>query len=74
MDVMNEYYHDESLPEGFREALGKNGKALQYWSAMTPQERQERTRAVSRLSRPEEIEAYVNDMVGWEIGHPPYQE
>ena len=61
------------LPEGFREALNKNAKALEYWAAMTPRERQVRTQAVSRLTKPEEIEAYVNDLVGWEMGHPPYQ-
>ena len=73
MDIMDEYYHDKRLPEGFREALGKNGKALEYWSAMTPEERRRRTQAIQGLHSAREIEEYVNAMVGWEVGHPPFQ-
>jgi len=73
MAVIDEYYEDENLPEGFREALSKNGKALQFWCAMTEQERQQRLGEVKKLRAPQEIEEYVNEIVGWEKGHPPYQ-
>ena len=30
MNTMDNYHDDESIPEGFREALGRNGKAVEY--------------------------------------------
>ena len=73
MNTMDNYHDDESLPEGFREALGRNGKAVQYWCALTPEKRRELLRQVEKLADPGEIKAFVDGMVGWEKGHPPYQ-
>ena len=61
------------LPESFREALERNGKAVIWWEAMTDEERAQHLHAVSALRGPQEMEAYVDNLVGWEIGHPPYQ-
>lgn len=70
-DIMDDYRRDGALPEGLREALGKNGKALQYWSAMTAQQRQQAVEEVRALQGPREIEEYVNELVGWQKGHDP---
>ncbi len=68
---MEEIRLDPRLPEGFRECLQKNGKALEWWSALTERERERRLREIRPL-RGGELEDYVNGMVGMEKGHPPY--
>lgn len=72
MKTMDSYYGNDALPEGLREALGKNGKALERWSAMTGPERQ-RAAELLRDKDPGAIQSFVDNLVGWEIGHPPYQ-
>ena len=73
MNTMDNYHDDESIPEGFREALGRNGKAVQYWCGLTPEKRREVLQRVEKLSDPGEIKSLVDELVGWEKGHPPYQ-
>ena len=73
MNTMDNYHDDESLPEGFREALGRNGKAVEYWCSLTPEKRREVLKQVEVLTDPGDIKSFVDELVGWEKGHPPYQ-
>ena len=73
MNTMDNYHDDESMPEGFREALGQNGKAVEYWCGLTPEQRRNVLQRVSVLTDPDDIKSFVDGFVGWEMGHPPYQ-
>ena len=73
MNQMDAYYGDSRLPQSLRDALSRNGKALQFYTALTPAEQKRICREARRDPRPEAVNAIVNGLVGWEEGHPPYQ-
>ncbi len=61
------------MPVGFGMVLAQNGKALEYYAAMTPGQRQSVLDKARHIRSAEEMRNYVNSLVGWEEGHPPYQ-
>ncbi len=73
MTNMDRNEHGPLLPQPLRDALGQNGKAMEFYSALTPAEQRRICREVRRNPRPEAVSALVNGLVGWEEGHPPYQ-
>lgn len=60
-------------PVLFCAALSQNGKALEYFDAATEEERFLLAEGSRYCRSAEEMRAYVDAMVGWEEGHPPYQ-
>ena len=73
MSVMDSYRRDPALPLSLREALERNGKALEFYAALTPADRKRICREARRDPRPEAVSSLVDGLVGWEQGHPPYQ-
>ena len=73
MNHMDNDPGDSRLPQSLRDALHQNGKALEFYNALTPAEQKRICREAKRNPRPEAVSALVNGLVGWEEGHPPYQ-
>lgn len=73
MNVLDSYKDDPAIPERLREALAQNGKALQYFAAMTEKDRTELCRKAEKIVDPAAMTALVDSIVGHEFGHPPYQ-
>ena len=53
--------------------LGKNAAAKAVYEAMRPEEREKFRRRLAGARSPEELTEAVNELVGSERGHPPYQ-
>ena len=73
MTNTDNYLGDSRLPQSLRDALSRNSKALDFYTALTPAEQKRICREARRNPRPEAVSALVNGLVGWEEGHPPYQ-
>ena len=73
MTVRDSYKDDPSVPERLREALSQNGKALEFFAAMTEKDRARFCRKAEKLADPAAMSALVDSLVGHEHGHPPCQ-
>ena len=72
-DILDSYKDDKALPERFREALCRNGKALEYLAAMSAEERRQVCQRAENCRSRKDMELLVDGIVGHEFGHPPYQ-
>ncbi len=72
-EILDSYKDDKALPERFREALCQNGKALEYFAAMTEPERQRVCKKAEKCHSRKDMQSLVDSIVGHEFGHPPYQ-
>ena len=59
--------------DGFQQALNRNAVAKAIVRNMDPSQREELRRRSLKVKSPEEMEAFVDGIVGWREGHPPYQ-
>ena len=57
----------------FERALQKNAVALAMYEAMGPGAREQLRQRAALARTPEELDAVVDAMAGWQRGHPPYQ-
>ena len=54
-------------------ALHRNAAALAMYEAMGPKAREKLRQRAALARTPEELDAVVDAMAGWQRGHPPYQ-
>ena len=59
--------------DAFERALDRNAAAGALVRAMDEASRAELRRRARELRTPEELDAFVDGLLGWQKGHPPYQ-
>lgn len=70
---MENHGRTDGITDLFERALTSNGEALIIYNAMLPEERQKLRDRAARITDKNEMKALINDLVGWQEGHPPYQ-
>ena len=70
---MSDFGYGNGITTDFGQALAENAKAMEFFDAMTPEDKQ-RLLARARQARDfNEMKALIDNLVDWELGHPPYQ-
>jgi hypothetical protein len=70
---MENHGRTDGITTAFQRAITSNGEALSIYNAMLPAEQERfRRRCESARSR-EELKTMVDELVGWKVGHPPYE-
>ena len=67
---MNE---NRTIHSDFDRALAENAAALDKFHALTAQEREKLRQRAARAADDAALRELVNDFVGWQEGHGPYQ-
>ena len=57
----------------FSQALTENAAAIERFDAMTADEKRAVIERARKIETIQEMKAYIDSLVGWEKGHPPYQ-
>ena len=70
---LSEHADCGTVGSDFDRALQKNAAALAMYRAMGPKAREKLRQRAARARTPEELDAVVDSMAGWQRGHPPYQ-
>lgn len=70
---MKNFGADDRVSTHFGRALAANAQALIRFDAMTPEQKKRVLDRVRGLKTMEETQDFVNSLVGWQEGHPPYQ-
>ena len=70
---MENHGRTDGITDLFERALTSNGEALIIYNAMLPEERQKLRDRAARITDKNEMKALINDLVGWQEGHPHYQ-
>ena len=64
---------DRSIKTDFDRALAENAVALEKFEALSEAEREKLRRRAARAVDFTAMRGIVNDFVGWQEGHGPYQ-
>ena len=70
---MTDFGYGNGITTDFGQALAENAAAMAMFDAMTAEEKQKvlaRARQAENFSQMKEL---INDLVGWQEGHPPFQ-
>lgn len=70
---MENHGRTDGITDMFQRALTSNGEALSLYNAMLPDEQQRIRERAAQIVSKEEMKALVDDLVGWQKGHPPFQ-
>ena len=57
----------------FSQALAENAAAMEIFDAMTAEDKQKVLKKAAGIERMDEMKKYIDSLVGWKIGHAPYQ-
>ena len=66
-------YENRSVKTDFDRALAENAVALDKFTSLTEQEREKLRQRAARAADFSAVREIVNDFVGWQEGHGPYQ-
>ena len=66
-------YENRSVNTDFDRALAENAVALDKFTSLTEQEREKLRQRAARAADFSAMREIVNDFVGWQEGHGPYQ-
>ena len=66
-------YENRSVKTDFDRALAENAVALDKFTSLTEQEREKLRQRAARAADFSALREIVNDFVGWQEGHGPYQ-
>lgn len=66
-------YENRSIKTDFERALAENGIALEKFSALTEPEREKLRQRAAKAADFTAMREIINDFVGWQEGHGPYQ-
>ena len=66
-------YENRSVKTDFDRALAENAVALDKFTSLTEQEREKLRQRAVRAADFSAMREIVNDFVGWQEGHGPYQ-
>ena len=66
-------YENRSVKTEFDRALAENAVALDKFTSLTEQEREKLRQRAARAADFSAMREIVNDFVGWQEGHGPYQ-
>lgn len=66
-------YENRSVKTDFDRALAENAVALDKLTSLTEQEREKLRQRAARAADFSAMREIVNDFVGWQEGHGPYQ-
>ncbi len=66
-------YENRSVKTDFDRALAENAVALDKFTSLTEQEREKLRQRAARAADFSAMREIVNDFVGWQEGHGPYQ-
>lgn len=66
-------YENRSVKTDFDRALAENAVALDKFMSLTEQEREKLRQRAARAADFSAMREIVNDFVGWQEGHGPYQ-
>ncbi len=66
-------YENRSVKTDFDRALAENAVALNKFTSLTEQEREKLRQRAARAADFSAMREIVNDFVGWQEGHGPYQ-
>ena len=70
---MKNFGADDRVNTHFGRALAANAQAMIRFDAMTPEEKKRVLDQARGLKSMKETQEFVNSLVGWQEGHPPYQ-
>lgn len=70
---MENHGRSDGITTAFERAITSNGEALSIYNAMLPQEQREFRKKAEQCRSREELKNLINELVGWQTGHPPYQ-
>lgn len=70
---MRDYGFGNGITTIFSEALTENAEAMLLFDAMTAEEKQKVLSRAAEIDTIADMKAYLDELVGFEIGHPPYQ-
>ena len=68
-----DFGYGNGITTDFGQALAENAKAMKFFDAMAPEDRQKLLARARQAKDFREMKALIDEMVGWEIGHEPYQ-
>ena len=66
-------YENRSVKTDIDRALPENAEALDKFTSLTEQEREKLRQRAARAADFSAMREIVNDFVGWQEGHGPYQ-
>lgn len=66
-------YENRSVKTDFDRALAENAVALDKFTSLTEQEREKLRQRAARAADFSAMREIINDFVGWQEGHGPYQ-
>lgn len=66
-------HENRSVKTDFDRALAENAVALDKFTSLTEQEREKLRQRAARAADFSAMREIVNDFVGWQEGHGPYQ-
>ena len=70
---MKDIPYGRGIAGDFERALTENATAKAMYDAMLPDAQEKLRRRAAKAGSPEELKEVIDSLVGWQIGHPPYQ-
>ncbi len=70
---MTDFGYGNGITTDFGQCLAENATAMAMFDAMTPEEKQKVLERARQAENYPQMKELINDLVGWQIGHPPYQ-
>lgn len=72
-EKMKQPIYGNGIRSDFTQALAENAVARAKFESLPPREREEILRRAGQRRGLQEQKALLDELTGWQIGHPPYQ-